>query len=128
LSLFEEEIISYNCIGLTKTGFSRSFLVCDINVSEDPIYWKVFTPKGEMLMAVTGWIVVNDMYCKGCSLCVNACPQDVLQLDMSRLTPKGYHPAQMTEETCTGCGICAVVCPDAAITVYREKPERKTRR
>ena len=79
-------------------------------------------------MAVTGWIVVNDTYCKGCSLCITACPQEVLQLDMSRITPKGYHPAQMTEETCTGCGICAVVCPDVAITVYREKPERKTRR
>ncbi len=79
-------------------------------------------------MAVTGWIVVNDNYCKGCSLCIAACPQEVLELDMERLTPKGYHPAKMLEETCTGCGICAVVCPDAAITVYREKPERKPRR
>ena len=75
-------------------------------------------------MAITGWIVVDDLYCKGCSLCVEACPQEVLELDMDRLTPKGYHPARMTEETCTGCGICAVVCPDAAITVYREKPEK----
>lgn len=76
-------------------------------------------------MAVTGWIEVNELYCKGCGLCVEACPQDVLRLDMEHLTPKGYHPAQMIEETCTGCGICAVVCPDAAITVYREVPQRR---
>ncbi|MFN2280845.1 MAG: 4Fe-4S dicluster domain-containing protein, partial [Anaerolineales bacterium] len=57
-------------------------------------------------MAVTGWIVVDDMYCKGCGLCLEACPQEVLEFDMERLTPKGYHPAKMTQETCTGCGIC----------------------
>lgn len=79
-------------------------------------------------MPVTGWIEVNELYCKGCSLCVEACPQDVLRLDMERLTPKGYHPAQMIKETCTGCGICAVVCPDAAITVYRETPDRSRRK
>jgi 2-oxoglutarate ferredoxin oxidoreductase subunit delta len=84
--------------------------------------------KGEYLMAVTGWIVVDDMYCKGCGLCLEACPQEVLVFDMERLTPKGYHPAKMTQEICTGCGICAVVCPDAAITVYREKPEKVARR
>jgi 2-oxoglutarate ferredoxin oxidoreductase subunit delta len=61
-------------------------------------------------------------------LCIEVCPQEVLVFDMDRLTPKGYHPAKMTQETCTGCGICAVICPDAAITVYREKPERKPRR
>jgi len=90
--------------------------------------WRFAVQKGDYLMAVTGWIVVDDKYCKGCGLCIEACPQEVLEFDKSRLTPKGYHPAKMKEETCTGCGICAVVCPDAAITVYREKPERKPRR
>ncbi len=71
-------------------------------------------------MAVKGWIEVSDLYCKGCELCISACPQEVLSLDMSRLTPKGYHPAHIDKEGCTGCAICAVMCPDAAITVYRE--------
>jgi 2-oxoglutarate ferredoxin oxidoreductase subunit delta len=44
----------------------------------------------------------------------------VIELDMSRLTPKGYHPAHTFKDGCTGCAICALVCPDAAITVYRE--------
>jgi len=37
-------------------------------------------------MPVKGWIEVNDLYCKGCELCVEACPKDVLALDMDRLT------------------------------------------
>ena len=78
-------------------------------------------------MPVKGWIEVSDKYCKGCDLCVSACPPKVLALDMEHLTSKGYHPAYLREEGCTGCAICAIVCPEAAITVYREKPVRTAR-
>ena len=78
-------------------------------------------------MPVKGWIEVSDLFCKGCELCVSACPQEVLALDMERLTPKGYHPAYLIGENCTGCAICAIVCPEAAITVFREAPARVTR-
>jgi 2-oxoglutarate ferredoxin oxidoreductase subunit delta len=71
-------------------------------------------------MPAKGWIEVSDTYCKGCELCISACPQSVMELDMTRLTPKGYHPAHTFKDGCTGCAICALVCPDAAITVYRE--------
>lgn len=79
-------------------------------------------------MPVKGWIEVDPFYCKGCDLCVNACPQDVLAIDMDQLTSKGYHPAYLKEDGCTGCAICAIVCPEAAITVYREVPIRSDRR
>lgn len=75
-------------------------------------------------MPVKGWIEVDPRYCKGCNLCVNACPQNVLALDLIHLTPKGYHPVHLVEEGCTGCAICAVVCPEAALTVYRQVPQR----
>jgi len=78
-------------------------------------------------MPVSGWIEVDAAYCKGCELCVDACPQDVLALDMEHITPKGYHPAYLKAEGCTGCAICAIVCPDAALTVYREAPVRAAR-
>ena len=71
-------------------------------------------------MPAKGWIEVNDHYCKGCELCISACPPKVLELDREKLTPKGYHPAHIFKDGCTGCAICALVCPDAAITVYRE--------
>lgn len=79
-------------------------------------------------MAVRGWIEVNELYCKGCELCVQNCPQEVMALDMEHLTPKGYHPVYLVKEGCTGCAICALVCPEAALTVYREAPVRSAAR
>jgi len=70
-------------------------------------------------MPVNGRIVVSDEYCKGCELCIFACPKKVIAVDNEHITPKGYHPARMVAEGCTGCAICAVVCPEAAITVFR---------
>ncbi len=78
-------------------------------------------------MPVTGWIEVDERHCKGCELCIGACPQDVLGLEKDRLTPKGYHPVALIAEGCTGCAICALVCPDAAITVYRQVTRRAAR-
>ncbi|HEX2979527.1 MAG TPA: 4Fe-4S binding protein, partial [Anaerolineaceae bacterium] len=43
-------------------------------------------------MPPRGRIEVDERYCKGCGLCVGACPSHVLALDGSRLTAKGYHP------------------------------------
>jgi 2-oxoglutarate ferredoxin oxidoreductase subunit delta len=71
-------------------------------------------------MPARGWIEVDERYCKGCELCITACPPKVMELDNDTLTSKGYHPAHIYKEGCTGCAICALVCPDAAITVYRE--------
>lgn len=75
-------------------------------------------------MPVKGWIEVDQLYCKGCELCVSSCPQEVLALDLDNLTPKGYHPVYLKSEGCTGCVICAIVCPEAALTVYRERVVR----
>ena len=71
-------------------------------------------------MPPKGRIEVNERLCKGCDLCVDACPQHVLALAMDRITPKGYHPASLIADGCTGCAVCTVVCPGAAITVFRE--------
>lgn len=76
-------------------------------------------------MPPKGRIVVSDLYCKGCELCVAACPQKVMALDLERITAKGYHPATLVADGCTGCAVCAIVCPDAAITVYREDTRAK---
>ncbi|MDR1729901.1 MAG: 4Fe-4S binding protein [Prevotellaceae bacterium] len=70
---------------------------------------------------VRGAVVVNNERCKGCELCVAACPSDVLAMS-KHVNAKGYNYAYMAnEEACTGCANCAVVCPDGCITVYRTK-------
>ncbi|MDR3307475.1 MAG: 4Fe-4S binding protein [Coriobacteriales bacterium] len=65
-------------------------------------------------------IIVDQYYCKGCGLCVDTCPQDIMALDQEVITQKGYHPAICIDQSrCTGCTSCALMCPDVAITVER---------
>ena len=65
-------------------------------------------------------LTFNEAYCKGCQLCANACPKNILVLDLSRVNAKGYNPIQCTDlGICIACGICARVCPDSVIAVER---------
>ena len=58
--------------------------------------------------------------CKGCGLCIAACPKGLLALAKDKINAKGHHPAQITEpEKCVGCASCALMCPDCIITVER---------
>jgi 2-oxoglutarate ferredoxin oxidoreductase subunit delta len=72
---------------------------------------------------VIGTIEVDVETCKGCSLCVEACPTQVIEL-ASEVNGKGYNYAYMANpDACNGCTNCALVCPDSCITVYRKKVE-----
>ena len=58
--------------------------------------------------------------CKGCGLCVSACPKGCLRIDANRINNKGYSPAVMTDQDkCIGCAFCAPMCPDCIITVEK---------
>jgi len=71
-----------------------------------------------------GAIVVNVERCKGCNLCVVACPFGVLALSKKHVNLKGYNYAEMVQDDkCTGCASCATVCPDGCISVYRKREE-----
>ena len=58
--------------------------------------------------------------CKGCGLCVSACPKGLLVIDTAKINKKGYSPAVLTDpEKCIGCAFCATMCPDCIITVEK---------
>jgi NAD-dependent dihydropyrimidine dehydrogenase PreA subunit len=64
-----------------------------------------------------GLLRVDEDECKGCGLCVEACPPKVIRLS-ERLNQFGYRTALYAGAGCTGCGICFMTCPEpGAITV-----------
>jgi len=78
--------------------------------------------------AKTGnYIEINAERCKGCYLCITACPHDLIGKS-DRLNASGCYPARPTEMAqykCTACGLCWQMCADAAITVYKAVKEAK---
>lgn len=73
---------------------------------------------------VKGTVKIDGKICKGCELCIIACPQDALALS-AHFNEKGYRYVELISDVCTGCVNCALVCPEAAIEVYRQPKAAK---
>lgn len=59
-------------------------------------------------------ITIKMARCKGCGICVEFCPKDVLSLDeLGKVQVKA-------REKCIACGQCELRCPDYAIFVDKE--------
>ena len=63
---------------------------------------------------------IDEEECKGCGLCIEACPPKVIALS-ERLNHYGYRTANVCRRRAApACGICFMVCPEpGAITVLR---------
>ena len=67
-----------------------------------------------------GRVSFNEDLCKGCELCVNACPVKIISLDKTKMNKKGYNPATVKEmDKCIACQSCALMCPDVVIKVEK---------
>ena len=72
-------------------------------------------------MAKANKITIEKNRCKGCGLCVNTCPKQVLAMS-KEINDKGYFYSHVANQpACIGCRFCAFMCPDVAITVEQEE-------
>ena len=69
-------------------------------------------------MEIEGPIKINEVWCKGCEICVDVCPRDVLEM-------KDFVAVVKDEERCTFCQLCELLCPDFAIVVHRPNSKKK---
>ena len=62
----------------------------------------------------------SEERCKGCALCVEACPKKIIAMSETTYNSKGFYVAEcINQSACIGCAFCAVMCPDAVITVEK---------
>jgi len=71
-----------------------------------------------------GTLRIATERCKGCELCIPACPPAVLRMSPER-NGLGYAYPELLQG-CTGCGACLLVCPDFCFEVYQyDTPQRE---
>jgi 2-oxoglutarate ferredoxin oxidoreductase subunit delta len=64
-----------------------------------------------------GHVAIAASRCKGCELCIPACPPRVLVMSETRNAQGFAYPELLPG--CTGCAACLLVCPDFCFDVYR---------
>ena len=68
-----------------------------------------------------GTVTIDVEHCKGCDLCIPACPPRVLTMS-NAVNHMGYRYPEL-HPGCTGCAACLYVCPDFVFEVFRfDKP------
>ncbi len=59
-------------------------------------------------------IVIRESWCKGCAICVDVCPKNVLAMNHLKA-------AVVNLQNCIVCGRCEANCPDFCLEVVFEE-------
>jgi 2-oxoglutarate ferredoxin oxidoreductase subunit delta len=66
-----------------------------------------------------GTVTIDVHTCKGCELCIAACPPRVLVMsEPTDVNELGYRYPKL-EPGCTGCLACLQLCPDFCFEVFK---------
>lgn len=61
--------------------------------------------------------VIDNERCKGCGLCIGACPKHILEFSSDFNRQGVQYPICVDESSCIACAFCASICPDLAISI-----------
>lgn len=79
----------------------------------------------DAIHVVNGRAVVTSDRCRACGMCIEVCPNHLIELIPADATcavrcfsqEKGKRVREMCSAGCIGCGLCAKLCPVGAITL-----------
>jgi 2-oxoglutarate ferredoxin oxidoreductase subunit delta len=77
-----------------------------------------WAPAGSGTVLTRGTVVIDVEACKGCDLCIAACPPGVLVMTTQEVNDRGYRYPRLLPG-CTGCKACSQICPDFVFQVYK---------
>lgn len=66
-------------------------------------------------------ISIDNSVCKGCGICLAACPKKVYAMSKNRNSYGSPMPEVVSENECIVCRLCERMCPDGAINVEEER-------
>lgn len=67
-------------------------------------------------------IRIDESYCKGCKICTEFCPKQVIRTS-TVINKLGYYPPVVErgrDRDCNGCRLCELLCPEFAIFIVHE--------
>ena len=70
-------------------------------------------------------VTIYRHYCKGCEICAEICPKDVLRMAVATDRWEGTIVEIVDIDSCNACMLCEYQCPDFAIEVFNVKKEQK---
>jgi 2-oxoglutarate ferredoxin oxidoreductase subunit delta len=76
-----------------------------------------------MTVLTRGTVTIDTAVCKGCELCITACPPRVLVMSVD-VNEIGYRYPRLVAG-CTACRACLQVCPDFCFQVWKyDQPQQ----
>ena len=63
--------------------------------------------------------IISIDRCKGCGLCIGACPKKILKMSDETNKQGVHYPVCFDEDSCIACTFCATMCPDVAIEIIK---------
>ncbi|HDQ14636.1 MAG TPA: ferredoxin family protein [Sediminispirochaeta sp.] len=62
---------------------------------------------------------IDTEKCKGCALCIQSCPKDILRMSDDFNKQGVPYATCIDDDACIACKFCAIICPDMVIKILQ---------